>query len=235
MGKYSPITSVIIQFTQTDLHHLASGDIDIVELYLTGDHEELAIDPVNLICRGTQELLVDACTRTSNLTRLPQLVNGMTYSWRDIKDTKCRIRNAAHLTTSLEHCIQHNLTELVICAHCDLLFFDPNFVGLNLNLVNTIPIPPSPVTASTTAATTPLGTTIGTRPSVTPPTDIFNYHALPTDVMRHFDAFQDPNIILRVQDMTPFTLPDGTQHNYYTNPTVIGSRVILRNGAVLEA
>jgi hypothetical protein len=234
MGKYSPITLVVVHFSHINLHRLASGDINILSLYLTSDLEGLASDPVSIIRCSAQDLLVDACICTTNLARLPTLVNHMTFSWRAKNGTQRRIRNEIHLTTALENCITNNTPEHVIYGHCDLLYFDPNFTGLDLNQVDTSPIPlaPHPVATATTLSTT---TTIGTLPSVTPPTDIFNYHALPTEVMKHFDAFQDPNIILRVQDMTPFSFPDGSQHNYYTNPAVIGSHVILCNGAVLKA
>jgi hypothetical protein len=226
MGKYSPITSVLIQFSQNDLHHLASGDIDILSLYLNTDHEELALDPVSIIRRGTQELLANACVQTTNLSRLPMLVDSMTFSWQAKNGNSRRIRNETQLNAALKHSIDNNLKELVILAHCDILYFPSEFNALDLNQVDTqafasspvaAPIPPVPTTATS---------------SVTPPTDIFNYHALPTEVIQRFDAFQDPTVILRVQDMTPFTWPAGTCHNYYTNPAVISSRVILRNGAV---
>jgi hypothetical protein len=67
MGKYSPITSVVVHFLHSNLHRLASGDIDILSLYLTGDLEQLATGPISTIRRGAQELLLNACILTSNL------------------------------------------------------------------------------------------------------------------------------------------------------------------------
>jgi hypothetical protein len=52
MGKYTPIDSVVVQFSQVDLHRLASGDIDILTLYTTAKHEQLATDPISIIRRG---------------------------------------------------------------------------------------------------------------------------------------------------------------------------------------
>jgi hypothetical protein len=49
MGTYSSITSVVIQFSQPDLHRLASGDIDLTPLFLTPDRDTLANDPINII------------------------------------------------------------------------------------------------------------------------------------------------------------------------------------------
>ncbi len=67
MGKCSPITSIVVHFSHIDLHQLASGNIDILSLYLTSDLEDLASDPVSIIRCGAQDLLVDACIRTTNL------------------------------------------------------------------------------------------------------------------------------------------------------------------------
>jgi hypothetical protein len=83
MGKYTPVTSVLLSnFRKINLHRLASGDIDVLLLYLTTDSDQLATDPINIIRRGTQQLFIDACARTGDLTRLPMLVDKMTYSWR---------------------------------------------------------------------------------------------------------------------------------------------------------
>ena len=70
--------------------------------------------------------------------------------------------------------------------------------------------------------------------SVTPPTDIFNYNALPPTVKQRYDAYKDPNIITPLDLLTPLTWLDGSKHNYYEDPTIIGSRIILRNGAIFE-
>jgi hypothetical protein len=49
MGKYTPVTSVVIQFSHDDLRRLASGDTNVLQLYLTADSEKLATDPINII------------------------------------------------------------------------------------------------------------------------------------------------------------------------------------------
>jgi hypothetical protein len=231
MGKYTPVTSVVIQFSQNELHRLASGDIDVLQLYLTADSDQLATDPIDIIRRGTQQLLLEACAHTGDLTRLPMLVEQMTFSWRAKNGTLRNIRTPDHLNRALEYCIANNTFELIIQCNTDLLFFDTAFTGVDLDQVDTTPILSTPVVH----VTPPVMTSTTTAPSVTSPTDVFNYHALPADVLHRFDAFQDPTTILRVQDMSPFLSPDGSRQNFYTNPFVIGSRVILRNGAVLEA
>jgi hypothetical protein len=192
MGKYTPVTSVVIQFSHNDLHRLASGDIDVVQLYLTADSEELATDPINIIRLGTQQLLIEACAHTGDLTRLPMLVNHMTFSWRAKNGTLRNIRTSDHLTRALEYCITSNSYELIIQCNTDLLYFDTAFTGVDLDQVDTTPITPTPV--APVAPPAPTSTT--TTPSVTSPTDVFNYHALPADVIQRFDAFQDPTPIL---------------------------------------
>jgi hypothetical protein len=54
------------------------------------------------------------------------------------------------------------------------------------------------------------------------------------DILDRCNKFQDPAIIVRVHNMQPFVDSNGTVCNYYSNPVVIGSQVILCNGAVLE-
>jgi hypothetical protein len=238
MGKYTKITSIVIQFSQPDLHRLASGDIDVPSLYATSTSDELTTDPMDIIRRGTVHLLTEACLSTPDFTRLPLLVSKMAYSWCDENDTKRRIRNTTHLDRALEYCLDNNLTEVIIYAHCDLLFFDHNFNGTDLDKVDISPFPkppsPGPVTPSHVTPVNPTAPPLTPSLNVTPPTDIFNYQALPSDVLKRYDAHQDPSIILRVTDMTPFLGPTGNPENFYINPFVIGSRVILQNGAVLE-
>jgi hypothetical protein len=62
------------------LHQLASGDINFEALYMTGEHEERAIDSMSIICLGAQDLLIDACAHTRELTRIPMLVNSITFT-----------------------------------------------------------------------------------------------------------------------------------------------------------
>jgi hypothetical protein len=230
MGKYTTVDSIVIQFSQKDLHRLASGDIDLASLFLTSDSDQLAADPMSILRHGTQQLLIDGCGRTGDLTRLPMLVDHMTYSWRSNNGTLRNIRNGDHLNRALEHSIANNSTELVIQCNADLLFFATDFTGVDLDQVDTTPIAPTVHAVAPPVIHNP---SIASPPA--PPTDIFNYHALPPDVLQRFDAFQDPTTIMRVQDMTTYNWPDGSRHKYYTNPFVIGQRVILRNGAVLEA
>jgi hypothetical protein len=77
MGKSTSIKSIIIQFSHVDLHRLASGDIGPVTLYKTDENDKLAIDPMSIIRRGTQDLLISACCHTGELIRIPMLVNYM--------------------------------------------------------------------------------------------------------------------------------------------------------------
>ena len=229
MGKFTPIASFVVQFSQPDLHRLASGDIDIGPLFQTTDRDMLAADPVPLMRHGIEALLTDACVRTTDMTRAAMIVNTMTFSWQAANGTSRRIRTATHLLQALEHGIANNISDLVLFAHCDLLYYNHTFDGLNLDGIDTTPFAPvtQPIVAPTTStpASTPL--------PLTPPTDVFNYHALPSDVLQRYDSFQDPTVILRVKELTPFVDSLGIS-NFYTNPYVIGSRVILQNGAVLE-
>jgi hypothetical protein len=54
MGKFAPITSMVVQFfLQIDLGWLASGDLELTELYMSDDQEQLGLDPMSIICSGT--------------------------------------------------------------------------------------------------------------------------------------------------------------------------------------
>lgn len=53
-------------------------------------------------------------------------------------------------------------------------------------------------------------------------------------MLQRFNDHQNPSVLLGLDDLTKFTLADGSKHRFYTEPSVIGSRVILLNGAVLE-
>jgi hypothetical protein len=154
MGKYTPVTSVVIQFSHDDLRRLASGDTNVLQLYLTADSEKLATDPINIIWRGIQQFLLDACAHTGNITWLPMLVNLMTFSWRAKKGTLHNIRTPDHLTRALEYCIANNSFELIIQCNTDLLYFDTAFTGVDLDQVNTNPIVPTPVAHVTPPAPT---------------------------------------------------------------------------------
>jgi hypothetical protein len=65
-------------------------------------------------------------------------------------------------------------------------------------------------------------------------TNIFNYKALSTNVCNRYNEYQNPNVIMHVDNMIPLVWPDYTICcYYYANPLVLGHRVILQNGAVL--
>jgi hypothetical protein len=162
MGKFTPITSIVIQFSQPDLHRLASGDIDLAPLFQTPDRELVAVDPVGIMRRGTQELLADACLCTTTLTRIPMLVNTMTFSWLATNGSVCRIRTETHLLQALKHGLDNNISGLVIFAHCDLLYYDHQFNGLNLDEVSTThfaPIAANPTIATATNTSPPTSST----------------------------------------------------------------------------
>jgi hypothetical protein len=62
MGEYTPITAIVVQFSQPDLHRLASGNTNVPSLYLTLAYDKLATNPpMDIICHGTQTLLLGAC------------------------------------------------------------------------------------------------------------------------------------------------------------------------------
>jgi hypothetical protein len=150
-----------------------------------------------------------------------------TYSWRSKTGTLRNIRNEEHINRALEHAIANKSDELVLHCHTDLLFFDHLFAGVNLDEVDTtsFPTPPPMPAAPDTPAVTP---TIGTSHlPVVPSTSILNYNALPSDVLVRYENFQDPNLIVPVQDPIPFVDSISTPIQFYANPFVIGTRVIL--------
>jgi hypothetical protein len=235
MGKYSSITSVVIQFSQTDLHRLASGNIDASTLFQTSNSNTLARDPISILQQATTKLLADACARTGNLTGLPMLVDKMTYSWLATNGTLCNIRATDHIKRALDHSLSQNLTKLVIQCNTDLLYFDHIFTGVNLDHVDTSPFPaPSGVAMPPSNTAAPPAASGTSHLPVVPATSIFNYHALPLDVLNWYDNFQTPATIVPVQDLMPFVDTLGVQTNFYANPFIISTRIILQNGSVLE-
>jgi len=82
MGTYTPITSIVVQFSHPDLHRLASGDIERNTLYKSTAHDTLVPDPVATIRHETQDLLIAACLRTGDMTHLPMIINAISFSWQ---------------------------------------------------------------------------------------------------------------------------------------------------------
>jgi hypothetical protein len=144
MGKYSLINSIVIQFVQKDLHRLANGDLDLATLYMSDRHEQLALDPMSILRRGIHDLLIDACPRTGNITRIPMLVvNYMTFSWLTDDGVLLNLRNETHLSRALDHPIANHSTVLILQCNTESLFFAPDFTGQDLDRADTTPFPGS--------------------------------------------------------------------------------------------
>jgi hypothetical protein len=79
------------------------------------------------------------------------------------------------------------------------------------------------------------GTSIPPALAMVPPMDIFNYKALPCNMQYRYNDHQDPSKVMRIQNMTQYICPDGSTQFYYTDPSIIGSHIILQNDAVLES
>lgn len=140
------------------------------------------------------------------------------------------IRNKKKLEECLNLTISSQTTKFVLHAHCDTLYFAPDLNGLNLDQVDTTSFPqtaPSPALAAA-------GSSIPPALAIVSPADIFNYKDLPSNIRHCYNDHQDPNKVMHVQDMTQYIWPDGSTQFYYMDPSIIGSHVILQNGAVLE-
>jgi hypothetical protein len=228
-SKYDQIKHISIQFTEPTLNRLASDTIDDTTLLPQNKPDPFPADLPYLLRNEITDILLDVCHRTTNVDRVPILVDVMTFTWTNSNGDSRRLRTQAKIIAAFNEAIDDNCVNFVITAHCDALYFSSTFNGLNFDDISSTPFTPSTTRPST--ATTAIAPSIL---SVTPPTDIFNYHALPPSVKQRYDAHKDPNIITPLDLLTPLTWLDGSKHNYYEDPTVIKDRIILRNGAVLE-
>jgi hypothetical protein len=221
-GQFSSIRNILIHFTQDDLHRLASDSIDTTEIIESTTLDTLVPNPLVALSYATADLLALACPRTTNPTRIKLLVDQITYSWKDPNGDLLCIRTPAKLEECLSLAAATQTPKFVITAHCDLLYFAHDFDGLDLDKVDTSPFPTP--RSSSSGPTVPVTTSMATPILAnTPPTDIFNYRALPLQVQNRFKDHQDPNKVTRVLDMTEYLWIDGSTHPHYTDPHVIGS------------
>jgi hypothetical protein len=228
-GQFSSIAHYLVNFTQVDLHRLASDSIDSDVLFDSNSQNLMVSDVLSAICRVTIDLLIDACKRTKNLLRIRILVDHITFSWEDKNGDIFRTRNNKKLEDCLNIAVSTGVTRFVLRAHCDTIYFASDFNGLDLDRADTKPFPvpvlapsapPSVAPSSTTAPSTAAAPALAS----VPPTDIFNYCALLAQVRQRYNDYQDANKVLRAQDMTKYFWPDGSSQYYYTDPSIIGSR-----------
>jgi hypothetical protein len=231
VGEFASITLLTVRFSNPILHRLAGDTLDFNDIFLTPTSNELVPDPLAALRRAIGEILLANCTQTTSPARIPALIDAMTLSWQNQNKDWRRLRSANKLKMALKECITQTDTDFAFTAHCDALFFSPIFNGLNLDLVSAVPFPAS--TQQTSNTTTRSTTTNVVNNSTT--TNVFNYNALPSDVLLRWTRHNDPSTIIRVQDMTDLVWADGTRHKYYADPTVIGQSIILLNGSVLAA
>jgi hypothetical protein len=180
-GQFSSIRNILIHFTQDDLHRLASDSISTSDIIDSTTFDALVLDSLLTLRHATAELLAAACTRTTDPARIKILVNQITFSWKDKNGDSLRIRTANKLEECLLLAIDAQTTKFVLLAHCDLLYFASNFDGLDLDKADITPFPtprPAKLGTSLTATSSPPASTPPAL-ATTPPSDIFNYKALP--------------------------------------------------------
>jgi hypothetical protein len=243
MGKYDNIKYVTIRFNNASLQNVAGDTIPLSTLFTLTAHyteqDDIAADAYDNLQLALITLLEQQCTRTIDKTRLLNIVIHMPISWTNTNGSRRSIRSNKIANILNEFITQANHEELILDINCNNLYYDPAFNGYNMDHVS--PDPTTFSTISTPSPTTGTPTIITPTPGslaggiyTTPPTDIFNINALPSDVKIRFDAHQNPSITLRPQDFVPFHNATGPPTNYYHDPAIIGKRVILLNGAVLE-
>jgi hypothetical protein len=196
IGKYADIALFPIHFDNDLLHRAASDDINLDLLFEPGEIDTLSLNAIDYIHREVITILARECTQTMMTTRMPQLVNVMSMTHKTKTGQLRCIRTSAQITSYMDYAIKTNMTEFALTLGCNGLHFRPDFNGLNLDHVNTQPFPPSslPVT-STTRSLFPL------LHPVTPPADIFNYRALPSDMLQQFDDHQNPSVLLGLEQL----------------------------------
>jgi hypothetical protein len=138
------IDHFLIHFTQADLHRLASDSINKDVIFDTNSNDMIVPDVLSALRRSTLDLLIDACTRTTNLLRIRILVDHLTFSWKDNTGNTIRICNNKKLDDCLKLAVSSGTKMFVLYTHCDALYFAPDFDGLNLDRVDTTAFPTSP-------------------------------------------------------------------------------------------
>ena len=233
MGKFSTISTLTVHFSHPDLHRLCSDTLDLDPFFDSPDRDKLVLDPLQVIRDAITEVLHATTFRTTDTSRIPTLVNMMGLSWSNNKDEMRRLRDPKRLEQAFLEATKQNAEDFVILAHCDGLYFSDDFDGLNMDLVDTSSFPTTRTSTTPNFPYNPI-----TPPSPGTPShsraDVFNYQSLPTVIQKRYNDYHNQSITVRVQDLTPFTLPDGTHSSFYDDPTIVGQRVILRNGAVLS-
>jgi hypothetical protein len=236
-GQFSSIRNIFVHFTQDDLHRLASDSLDITDILDSTNLDSLVPHPVDALRAATVDLLTEACPRTTDLTRIKSLVDLITFSWKDKNGDYLRIRNTAKFKECLLLAVDAQHTKFVLTAHCDLIYFAHDFNGLDLDLADTSPFPspPRPALFPPSNVGSSASHLISVAPILptTPPTDVFNYKALPLQVRNCFNDQQYPNIVSRISDMSEYYWIDGSTHPFYTDPSVIGSLQCAPNKAHL--
>jgi hypothetical protein len=233
-GEYAAINTMTVRFSNSTLHRLAGDTLEFDDLFLTSDHDALVPDPLAILRRAIDNVLSANCNQTTDHTRIPALIDAMTLSWQNSNKDWRRLRSPSKLKTALKECIRQSDADFAFTAHCDALFFAPNFTGLNLDDVSTTPFPAVASQQSTQTTSNTGRPNAGTTPLIAPATNVFNYAALPSDVLTRYNQHHDPSTILRVQDMTDLTWADGSKHKYYADTSIIGKHIILLNGSVLS-
>jgi hypothetical protein len=99
-GQFTLISHYLVHFTQDDLHCLASDSIDSDILFDTNSQDCLVPDALQAIRIATIDLLIEACIRTTQLYRIKDLVDSLTFSWQDANGDILRICN----NKKLEEC-----------------------------------------------------------------------------------------------------------------------------------
>jgi hypothetical protein len=242
MGKYDNLHYLTARFNNTSLQAVAGDTLPLETLFPTNDQDTISADAYDNIQLAIIELLERQCTRTTDKSHLPTLVLHMPISWTNSNDSRRSIRPNKLEQIVNEFIAESNsstligspsVQELIIDIDCNNLFYDPTFNGFNMNHVSHVPTSHT-TTTTPTRSTTSLPAALSGGIYTTPPTDVFNIHALPSDVKIRYDAHQNPSITLRPQDFIPFVNTTGPHTSYYHDPSLIGQRVILLNGAVLE-
>ena len=224
-----------VRFSNSTLHRLAGDTLDFDAIFTTSDNDALVPDPLTIIRRAIADVLIANCTQTTDHTRISALIDAMTLSWQNSNKDWRRLRSPNKLKTALKECIRQSDNDFAFTAHCDALFFSPDFTGLNMDHVSTSPFPSvGSQHATQTASNMGRSTNAATTSNTTPSSNIFNYSALPSEVLLRYNQHHDPSTILRVQDMTDLTWADGSKHKYYADTSVIGNHIILLNGSVLS-
>ena len=140
-GRYASIERVTIRFSNEDLDRIYGDTLDITSLFADDEGRNvIAPDPISWLKHTLVHHLVVTGTATEEPRRVPDLVEKLSFTWRNSHGQPRTLRTSDKFESALDEAVAEHQTDFIITAHSDDLYFDPtntngNFNPLNLDLI----------------------------------------------------------------------------------------------------